>query len=629
MLKSPVDSGEPERATRCLNPISKAHGSYVSNIVKAGTISALYNLLTTCDDVRIQSRVALVLQNISGDKSARETIISLGVVGKLVSMLASPSRDVQAHVANVVADVSCVEGSGVAEKGAVERLIPLLSSDDVRVRINAVGALRVVVVGVDAQNAVLKHDGVRPLVALLSSDLERLQMLAAGTVRVVAARNASNQEAFVRDEALPVLIRLLRSRNLRVQIEAAGAIEAVTDGNVASQQAVVALRGVLPLKRMLKFKNADMKVGGACALWAVAGDAIGSQRDIAAHIGIDMLTQLLALGNDRLNVISAQALYALASGPSAHRNEIAKKDGVAALVRLLQPREKSSVEILLAVMRALAALCVGPAHTPHVANQNMVAEKRGLEMLSHLLSHHPDPLINAKAGWVLSCACLCNGPVQKTVVLLTDFNFARLVTLLESDQLEVSLHAGMALSTFAYNSPLHQQAITSIGGVDYYIFRPFLSSTRDDQRAHAAFQTIVLAKVLKGSGDISITVEGLEILVDLLKSSDDSSKILSAELIASLAHTRPGIPDAIVVAGAVPLLLANLSCDVSAVSASAAIALGYLTFNGTAARRLIKAFRDEPRLYDRFRRFTHDGRVSDDFVERWRVAKRIGLPSLR
>ena len=46
----------------------------------------------------------------------------------------------------------------------------------------------------------------------------------------------------------------------------------------------------------------------------------------------------------------------------------------------------------------------------------------------------------------------------------------------------------------------------------------------------------------------------MECLVQLLKSEDEAVKTLSASLVASLAHTRAGIPDGLIIAGMFALL---------------------------------------------------------------------------
>ena len=48
---------------------------------------------------------------------------------------------------------------------------------------------------------------------------------------------------------------------------------------------------------------------------------------------------------------------------------------------------------------------------------------------------------------------------------------------------------------------------------------------------------------------VELSARGMEILVQLLTSETVRVKTLSASLIASLAHTRAGIPDGLIIAG--------------------------------------------------------------------------------
>lgn len=125
-----------------------------------------------------------------------------------------------------------------------------------------------------------------------------------------------------------------------------------------------------------------------------------------------------------------------------------------------------------------------------------------------------------------------------------------------------------------------------------------------------------------------MVIQGLEILLSLLTSELEDSRILAGDFLASLSHTRAGIPSAIVSAGGVKLLLDNLASNVEAVIASAAVALGYLSFNGTAAREMMTAMRNEPELFSIFRHYTFNGKVSPQFLESWMTTRKVGLPAL-
>ena len=101
-------------------------------------------------------------------------------------------------------------------------------------------------------------------------------------------------------------------------------------------------------------------------------------------------------------------------------------------------------------------------------------------------------------------------------------------------------------------------------------------------------------------------------------------------MIASLAHTRAGIPDAIITSGAVDILIGHLFSGCPEVRSAAAVALGYLTFNRRATRSLLVATRNTPGLYERLMgNLDKDGRISTDFTDEFRRAQIVGLPALR
>ena len=118
----------------------------------------------------------------------------------------------------------------------------------------------------------------------------------------------------------------------------------------------------------------------------------------------------------------------------------------------------------------------------------------------------------------------------------------------DADQ-EVRLKAGMALSTFGYNNTGQQYSIKKAGGLLLSSFEEFLTSEKEMHQAYAAFQIIVLARVIGDCDQVTLTARGVEMLVSLLLSEQDSTKVLAASLTASLGHTRAGIPDALITAG--------------------------------------------------------------------------------
>ena len=81
--------------------------------------------------------------------------------------------------------------------------------------------------------------------------------------------------------------------------------------------------------------------------------------------------------------------------------------------------------------------------------------------------------------------------------------------------------------------------------------------------------------------------------------------------------------------GAVENLVKNLHSQNSQVRGKAAVALGYLTFNSTAARMLLSACRNTPGLYDSIVNNLGHGQLSMVFVEEWQRNVSVGLPCNR
>ena len=87
--------------------------------------------------------------------------------------------------------------------------------------------------------------------------------------------------------------------------------------------------------------------------------------------------------------------------------------------------------------------------------------------------------------------------------------------------------------------------------------------------------------------------------------------------------------DSLHVTGAVESLLKNLYSVNEEVRGSAAVALGYLSFNRTAARLMLVACRNTPGLYDILAANLGNGKMAMEFADDWQENRRVGLPSSR
>ncbi|KAF6031041.1 ANKAR [Bugula neritina] len=240
----------------------------------------------------------------------------------------------------------------------------------------------------------------------------------------------------------------------------------------------------------------------------------------------------------------------------------------------------------------------------------------------------PSQEIQVEVACSLACIVLGNTENQEKLKEIPSFKYSTLLSLLKVRNENIRLQAGTALAIFGFNNTPQQYAIREAGGISYSLFLPFLTSDNEFYRASASFQIVVLARVIMDRDQVSLTAEGVTSLVELLKSKTDNVVILSASLLSSLAHTRAGIPDAMVTSGAVDVLIEHLNSKYNLVRTSCAVALGYLSFNKTAARKLFSCCRDKPGLYDKLiENIDTDAKISSEFKQDFERAKKIGLPS--
>ena len=98
---------------------------------------------------------------------------------------------------------------------------------------------------------------------------------------------------------------------------------------------------------------------------------------------------------------------------------------------------------------------------------------------------------------------------------------------------------------------------------------------------------------------------------------------------SSLAHTRPGICDAMITCDAVDILCDRIYSHNDQIRYASAVTLGYLTFNRTASRILLHNCRNVPTLYNTLRTILRpENKISDQFIESYDTALKLGLPKM-
>ena len=629
MLAADPGSGYPEAAARCMDPLTRWQPVHCSQLVLHGAVNSLVQLLKR--EERLQYLSVQVLANLSDKEGMRSALVRAEGVPPLVKLLNSTNDRVHACSALVLSDLATVSENqvSIAKAGAIPLLVKLLESDSDDVQLVSSACLGILAYdNPDNQSAVSGASGLPLLISLLGSPLPCMRACVASALQAILERNLQNQLCALSEGVVPPLVALLRAKEVPVHTNAARALEALAEN---CQESQTKLQGdstcIALLKRMLMMREPDVKVSGGCALWAIAGSLISNKRLLAAHMGLEVLVDMLIIHNEKLDYVCSEALASLATELGDNQNRIASVGGVKPLVEVLTM--PTSQRVCLSVIHTLAALTMKPALVPNPSLQKAITNAKGITVLASIISSEAAEIVRVEAACTLAKLILNNPDNDRFLARYTNFSFLSIFKFFTSANPTVRLLAGYCLAIMAFNNSAKLGAMKAHGSLNIANFVPFLESEDEFFQVHAAFQIVVLSKLLTGIRGVEATVRGIKLLVGLCSSDVEQSKVLSAEFLASLAHSRGGLPDTIVMAGALDPLIENLLSGNGPVMESSSVALGYLTFNPMASRMMIGVFRDNPEQYDVFKDYQNSVVISKKFLTDWESAELAGLPSLR
>uniref|UniRef100_A0A8C3T4I8 Ankyrin and armadillo repeat containing n=1 Tax=Chelydra serpentina TaxID=8475 RepID=A0A8C3T4I8_CHESE len=630
MLQSD-DSTRPEMAVRSLEVLCLAKDFYWKCILDAGAIPSLINLLKG-QQIKLACITSGVLSNISPHITISQALVEAGGISVLIELLGSGEPELQSRCAVILYDIAQFDNNQnvITELGGIPPLVNLLKIKLQDLLVNVINCIRVLCIQNKLnQSTVKEHQGIPALVEFLTSQSDVLQAVSSAALAELARGNEMMQDAIANADAIGPLVELLRGRKVSVQVKGAMAIEALSDNNTCIQKQFLEKSATKYLLKLLKAFHLTVKEQGAITLWALAGQTLKQQKSMAEQIGYNFIIDMLLSPSDKMQYVGGEAVIALSKDSKLHQNQICEGNGIGPLVRLLRST-KIAEGTLLSVIRALGTICIGVAHTNNPVSQENIVEEQALPVLVHLLKNRNSLQIKVEVAYSLACIVLRNSNLQTVLQEEEGFNYSDVLELLNAPDKDICLRAGYALALFAYNNPVQQFLILETGAVTMSTFEPFLRSEIETDKAMAAFQIVVLAKVIVDVDQVTLSARGVTILVELLNSEKTATLVLTGKLLASLAHTRAGVPEAITELGTIQRLCYHLYSDKEEVRIASAGALGYLTFNRTAYRHLLVECRNKPKQFTRLmNNLSRDAKISQDFVKEFHRQRQVGLPSLR
>uniref|UniRef100_A0A673JB70 Ankyrin and armadillo repeat containing n=1 Tax=Sinocyclocheilus rhinocerous TaxID=307959 RepID=A0A673JB70_9TELE len=389
------------------------------------------------------------------------------------------------------------------------------------------------------QTAVAHAGGVPHLVEFLSVNSEVLQEEACLALAELAWGHRENQRLICEAGAVGALVQALRERKIPVKVKAATVLESIASHNPAIQQCFLRQSTAKYLLQLLKVMCFQLEVReqGATALWALAGQTLKQQKLMAEQMGYPVILDLLLSSSDKMQYVG-KARY--------------KLDGfcreILPFVCLLRGSQ-TALKTLLSVIKALGCLCIGVALTTNKNTQKIICREKAISYI-----------IRVQVAQTLACVLLGNQKLQREFWEQEDFSYDIILELMGAENKSICLDAGHALSLFAYNNKVQQKAIRQTGRILMNTYETFLSSDIETESAKAAFQIVALARVISRSDEVTLTARGVTVLTELLQSDQSTTVVITAQLFASLVHTRAGITNAIVTMGAVEHLSVRKAC---------------------------------------------------------------------
>ncbi len=619
-----------EASARSLDSLTRWRPGHSDQLLQHRAIDSLVQLLKK--DETMQLLASQVLANLSNIDNVKAALIKTEAVGLLVKLLGSTNDRIQVNVCLVLSDLAVLRDTQdtIAAARAIPSLIKLLQSDVDDLQLFSCACLGILAhENPKNQTSISEANALPMMVSLLRSPLTCIQECAASATREILERNKSNQLSALFERIIPPLVVLLRSKDTSIHSNAARTIEALASDCMECQQELLADSTCINLlKRLLKMRDSQVKVCGGCALWAIAGILISNKRLIATHMGLELLVDMLTIHNEKLDFVCSEALGALATELGDNQNRIIHVGGVKPLVEVLTI--PTSQRVCLSVIHTLSALCMKPALVPNAGAQTAIGSSRGVVVLSSIVStKNSSEIVRVEAACTLAKLLLGNPGNEKILARHTNFSFLTIFHFFASPDPLVRLLAGYCLSIMAFDNPAKIKEIKDFGMLNISNFVSFLQSKDQFYQAHAGFQIVALSKLITGIRNVDAAVQGVKLLVSLLSSEVEQTKVLSAEFIASLSRTVGGLPGALVMAAVLDPLMVNLSHGNGPVIESTCVCLGYLTFHPMASRMIVGIFRDNPELFDLFKENFPMIVYSPKFLTNWKYITRSGIPVLR
>ncbi|TFK13595.1 Peflin [Platysternon megacephalum] len=505
-------------------------------------------------------------------------ILDSGAIPSLINLLKGHQIMLACITSGVLSNISphITISKALVEAGGISVLIELLGSGEPELQSRCAVILYDIAQFDNNRNIITELGGIPPLINLLKIKLQDLLVNVINCIRVLCIQNKQNQSTVKEHQGIPALVEFLTSQSDVLQAVSSAALAELARGNEKMQDAIANADAIGPLVELLRGRKISVQVKGAMAIEALSDNNTHIQKEFLEKSATKYLLKLLKAFHLTVKEQGATTLWALAGQTLKQQKLMAEQIGYNFIIdMLLSPSDK---------MQYVGGEAVIALSKDSKLHQNQICEGNGIGPLVRLLRS-----TKIAEGTLLSViralGTICigvahtNNPVSQENIV-DEQALPILVHLLKNhNSLQIKVEVAYSLACIVLRNSNLQTVLQEEEGFDY--------------------------------SDV----------LELLNAPD--------KLLASLAHTRAGVPEAITELGTIKRLCYHLYSDKEEVRIASAGALGYLTFNRTAYRHLLVECRNKPKQFTRLmNNLSRDAKISQDFVKEFQRQRQVGLPSL-
>lgn len=648
-----------------LDPLSKKSCTNCEAIVGTGAIPVLIDLLSKNEDLQLGS--TLVLQNISNQSLVRNVLEKSDVIKKLITILSAPQigERLQWRCVVILSDmltsphadtvdfitaqkIITNHQNSMLHSGTVPLVVPLLTNLSYDLRLNACYFIDLLSrSNTNCQITIADSGAIPLLISLFQNQSHDIKVVAANALGSLIDQNHQNQICALVNDVIVNLVNLFFCDVPLVHNSAAFALEKLATDNCRCQEAILEYdRAKAGLARLL-LRDTDTKISTLYCLVSIAGDKIDTQKSIAHFITISKLTDMLQLDNARLQLVCSSSLRSLFFGQSKFANLVCSMGKITSVFNVIQTAVRELkyglkpaelvIQRLSDFYDTLFVLLIGPAMVPNSQVQTQFHEYGIITSLLQIFNiNESTELLMAKSALCISGYVMKNSKGHQYLKKGSElshpvFDFSYILELVNSNHLETQILSLLCISVLIFNNKSFESYLIK----DYKLFikySHFNAICNNNQcclnKCHLSFVQIILSNIIHGIMVTELVIDGIKQLLSLLSHSDEKVILHASNYLAALARTSDGIPATIIAAGVIDHLFKNLFHEAISVNRMTAVALSYLTFNGTGRRKILTSFRHDPYLCYMFDKHLSEGEICQKFKYDWEMTSYRGIPSL-